>query len=130
MTRKLIVFIAGIVLSFAVAFAGVRLAWLLVVGDVDASEDKNAIVRWLLVQTFVVIPGMALIVGGFVGWLVPRASWWLGGVCLLPFFAYGYIRAQSRVQLLVSVACLLLSLAAAYLVSRSKQIQSWQEIER
>jgi hypothetical protein len=96
------------------------LAWLLIIGNVERSENKDPILRVMLFQTFGVIPVVAIIVGAFVGSLVPRSGWWLGGVTLLPLFIYGLVRGASGVEVLLAVQ-LLLALGAAFVVSRFKR---------
>ena len=85
MLRNLLVVLTGALLSYVFALAGSRLAWLLIIGNVENSDNKGALVRLMIVQTFVVIPGIAIMVGVFVGVLVQRSRWWLGGVTFLPF---------------------------------------------
>ena len=112
---------AGVLLSFALTFGGSWLTWLLLVGNF--SQNKEGLDRWMVLQSFVLIPGMAVVVGAFVSWLVPRASWWLGWISLLPLVVYGFIRGESRAEGLLSLACLSLGALAAFLVSRFKHAQ-------
>ena len=72
--------VAGVLLSFVLSVVGARLTWLLIIGNVDRSENKDAIVNWMLANTFVVGPAVAIIVGAFVGFIAQRSAWWLGGV--------------------------------------------------
>ena len=121
MFRNSIAVAAGVLLSLALSFAGSRLAWLLIVGNVDHSENKDAIVRWMLWQTFAVGPGVAIIVGAFVASIVRRSDWWLGGVAVLPLFIYGFIRGARGMEIVLSVAYFGLAFAAAFGVSRFKR---------
>lgn len=75
----------------------------------------------MIVQTFVVIPGIAIMVGVFVGVLVQRSRWWLGGVTFLPFTVYGFIRDHpAGAEVFLLFAYLALAIAAAFIVSRFK----------
>src|SRR5512132_1223436 len=121
MRRNLIAIIVGVFLSFALAFAAVRLAWLLIVGNVDRSENKDALVRLMLVQTFAVTPGVAIIVGAVVALIARRSGWWLGGAAVIPWFIYGLVRGAPGIEIVLSVVYIALAFAAAFIVSRFKQ---------
>ena len=121
MLRNLLVVLTGALLSYVFALAGSRLAWLLIIGNVENSDNKGALVRLMIVQTFVVIPGIAIMVGVFVGVLVQRSRWWLGGVTFLPFTVYGFIRDHpAGAEVFLLFAYLALAIAAAFIVSRFK----------
>jgi hypothetical protein len=123
MLRNSIAVVAGVLLSFALSFAGSRLAWLLIIGNVDYSENKDAIVRWMLWLTFGVGPGVAIIVGAFVGFVVRRSGWWFGGVAVVPIFIYGFIRGARGVEIVLSVVYVGLAFVAAFVVSRFKRLR-------
>ena len=113
--------VAGVLLSFALSVAGARLTWRLIIGNVGESENKHAIVNWMLANTFAVAPAVSIIVGGFVGFVVARSSWWLGGLAVLPLFIYGVIRGADRIESVLSVLYVALASAAAFVVSRFKR---------
>ena len=121
MIRNSIGVVAGVLLSFALSVAGARLTWLLIVGNVDRSENKGAIINWMLVNTFAVGPAVAIIVGAFVGFIAQRSAWWLGGVTVLPLFIYGDILVADRIEIGSSVVFVALAFAAAFVVSRFKR---------
>jgi len=121
MIRKSIAVVAGVLLSFALSIAGARLTWLLIIGNVDRSENKDAIVTWMLANTFAVAPAVSIIVGGFVGFVVARSAWWLGGLALLPLFIYGVIHGADRIEVGSSVVYVAFAFAAAFVVSRFKR---------
>lgn len=52
----------GIPLSFALAFAGARLAWLILIGATRNSSSKDALITLMLVQSLVVAPLVAVLV--------------------------------------------------------------------
>ena len=121
MLRNSIAVVASVLLSFALSFAGSRLAWLLIIGNVADSEDKDGIVRWMLWQTFAVVPGVAVVVGAFVASIVQRSGWWLGGIAVLPLFIYGFIRGARGIEIVLYVAYVGLGFAATFGVSRFKR---------
>ena len=120
MRRNSIAVVAGFLLSFALSIAGARLTWLLLIGNVDRSENKDAIVSWMLANTIAVGPAVAIIVGAFVSFIAQRSTWWLGGVAVLPLFIYGDIRVADRIEIGSSVVYVALAFAAAFVVSRFK----------
>jgi hypothetical protein len=121
--RDLIAVIAGAALSFALTLGGSVLAWLILVGNLAPGTNKDGLERWMVVQAFVIIPGAAVIVAVFVSWLAQRSRWWLGTISLLPLFAFGYIRGEARAEVLLSLVYLLLATAAAFILSRFKQVR-------
>jgi len=123
MLRNLIALIAGVVLSWFLSIGGARLSWLLIVGNVDRSESKHAIIRWLLWNTFVVAPVVAVLVGAFLGAVVRRTWWWLGGIALVPLNIYDLSRDAHTPDLVMSVGCVALALGGAFVVSRFKRPQ-------
>ena len=120
MVRNSIAVVASVFLSFALNVAGSRLAWLLIIGNVDRSENKDAIVRLTLWETFGVVPVVAVVVGAFVGFIVHRSAWWLGGVAVLPLFVYGVVRGAAGPEIVLSVVYVALAFASALVVSRFK----------
>ena len=113
--------VAGVLLSFVLSVVGARLTWLLIIGNVDRSENKDAIVNWMLANTFVVGPAVAIIVGAFVGFIAQRSAWWLGGIAVLPLFIYGDILVADRIEIGSSVVFVALAFATAFVVSRFKR---------
>ena len=75
MIRNSIGVVTGVVLSFVLNFVGSRLVWFLIIGNVERSENKDAIVRWMLWQTFGLLPAVATAVAAFVGFVVRRSAW-------------------------------------------------------
>ena len=120
MLRNLLIVVAGSVLSFVLAFAGSQAAWVFIVGG-GASTNKEAIVRFMLVQTFAVNPGTAIIVGVFIASLVQRSRWWLGGITLLPLAVDGLIQGAVGIESSFCLANIALATLAAFVVSRSKR---------
>ena len=121
MLRNSIAAVTGVLLSFALSVAGARITWLLIIGNVDRSENKDAIVNWMLANTFAVGPAVSIIVGGFVGFVASRSAWWLGGVAVFPLFIYGVIRGVDRIEIVLSVVYVGLAFAAAFVVWRFKR---------
>jgi len=121
MLRNSIAVVAGVFLSFTLNVAGSRLAWLLIIGNVDRSDNKDAIVRVMLWQTFFVVPAVSVVVGAVVASIVARSGWWLGGVATLPLFIYGFIRGAHGLETVLSVVYVGLAFAAAFVVSRFKR---------
>jgi hypothetical protein len=121
MLRNLIAISVGVVLSIALSLAGYRLVWLLIVGNVEHSANKDAIVRVMLWNMFVVVPAISVVVGGIVASIVRRSGWWLGGVAILPLFIYGFIRGAHGLEIVLSIVYMGLAFAAAFVVSRFKR---------
>ena len=111
----------GVVLSFVLSLIGSWLTRLWIIGNVDFSENKDAIVRLMLLQTFVLAPAVAIIVGAFVASIVQRPLWWLGGLSMLPLLVYGFVRGGSAIHIGLSGVYVLLALASAFLISRLKR---------
>ena len=118
MLRNVIAVVAGVITSFCLTVGGALLAWHLLVGDY--STNKDALERFMVIQAFVLIPGTAFLVAGFVSWVVRRDNWWLGSISLLPLFVYGYIRGGLGREFLLSVVFLMLATIAAFVISRFK----------
>jgi len=121
--RKFIAVIAGVLLHYVLIIAGSRLAWLLIVGNLDRTkiEYKDGVIRWMLWRTFAIDPAVAVVVGAFVACLVRRSHWWLGGMAVLPLLIYGDIRAADRIEIGASVVYVALAFAGAFVVSRFKR---------
>lgn len=124
MIRNSIGLVAGVLLSLPLRIAASRLAWLLIIGNVDYSENKHAIVRLMLWLTFAVDPAVAMVVGAFASLIAQRSAWWLGGVAVLPLFIYGAIRDPDRIEIGSSVVYVALAFASAFVVSRFKRRRS------
>jgi len=123
MFRNLVALTAGILLTFALTFAGAWLAWLLIVGSVGTRANPDAVVRLTLWQMFCVVPLMCVVVSSFVASVVRRSAWLLGGVAVLPMFVYGLIRGAHVVEIVLFLAYVGLALATAFGVSRFKRPQ-------
>ncbi|HXD30762.1 MAG TPA: hypothetical protein VN643_06585 [Pyrinomonadaceae bacterium] len=121
MLRNSIALVGGVLLSFALRLVGVRLAWIAIVGNVDYSENKHAIVRWLLWNMFAVAPAVAVVVGALVASIVRRSGWWLGGVAMLPLCIYELIGSVHTPDIVMSVAYIALAFGGAFVVSRFKR---------
>jgi len=120
MLRNFIGFVAGVLLSYVLIIAGARLGWLLIVGNVDSTDNKDAIVSVMLWNTLSVVP-VSVVVGAVVASIVARAGWWVGGVAVLPLIIHGLIRGADRVEIVFYVVSVALAFAAAFIVSRFKR---------
>lgn len=118
MLRNSITVVAGIVLSLALTFIGARLVWLIIVGNVAGSEDKDAIVRVFLWQMFLVAPAVSLITGCVVASIVRRPHWWLAGIAILPLYIYSFSRGAHSIEVVLFVAYIGLAFASGFIVSR------------
>ena len=123
MLRNFIRLIAGVLLHYLLLIASTRLAWLLIVGNVDRAkiEYKDSVIRWMLWRTFAIDPTVAVVVGAFVAFLVGRSYWWLGGVATLPLLIYVCIRGADWIEIGSSVVYMILAFGAAFVVSRFKR---------
>lgn len=124
MLRNSIGFVAGVLLSYVLIIGGARLAWLLIVGNVDSTDNKDAIVSIMLWQTLVVVPAVSVIVGGFVASIVTRSGWWLGGLATLPLFIHGFVSGVRSRELLLFAVYMGLAFATAFVVSRFKRTRT------
>jgi hypothetical protein len=117
--RNCIGLIAGVLLHYPLIIANSRLAWLLIVGDVDSTKInyKDAVIRWMLWRTFATDPAVAVVVGVLVAFLVRRSYWWLGGIATLPLLVYVCIRDADRIEIGSSVVYMILAFGAAFVVS-------------
>ena len=123
MRRNLVGLIGGVLLHYVLTIASSRLAWLLIVGNVDRAtiSYKDAVIRWMLWRTLALDPAVAVIVGVCVAGVVRRSYWWLGGVATLPLFIYSIIRSANRIEAGSYVVYIILAFAAALVVSRLKR---------
>jgi hypothetical protein len=121
--RNFIAFIGGVLLHYLLIIASSRLAWLLIVGNVDPTKAayKGAVVNWMLWRTFAVDPMVAVLVGGLVAFVARRSQWWLGGVATLPLLLYVCIRSADRIEIGSSVVYMILAFGAAFVVWRFKR---------
>ena len=91
----------------------------MLIGRTRSSSDKDALITLMLVQSLVMVPLVAVLVGVFVGLIAGRQSWKLAGVTLLPLLITSLIAANFYfVELLLSIGSLLLGIAAAYTTAR------------
>ena len=97
------------------------MAWIAIVGNVDRSENKHAIIRWLLWNMFAVAPAIAVFVGALVASIVRRSGWWLGGMAMLPLCIYELIGGPHAPDIVMSVAYIALAFTGAFVVSRFKR---------
>jgi hypothetical protein len=120
--RNLVAVVAGVILSAILNFLGWRLLWLLLIGDLQTNENRDAIVSAVSAQIFLVVPLTCLVVGGFVASIVRRPVWLLGGVAVLPIlFGYVFMLGAHRLGILLLIAYVLLTFTGAFVVSRFKQ---------
>ena len=126
MLRHFTGLIAGVLLHYPLIIAGSRLAWLLIVGDVDSSKInyKDAVIRWMLWRTFAIDPAVAVVVGALVAFLVARSYWWLGGIATLPLLVYVCTRDADRIEIGSSLVYMILAFGAAFVVSRIRRTRT------
>jgi len=124
--RNFIGLIAGVLLHYALIIAGSRLAWLLIVGDVDSSKInyKDAVIRWMLWRMFAIDPAVAVLVGALVAFIVARSYWWLGGIATLPLLIYVCTRDADRIEIGSSAVYMILAFGAAFVVSRIRRTRT------
>ena len=124
MLRNFIALITGIVLHYLLIITSSRLAWLLIVGNVDRTTAgyKSALVNWMLWRTLAIDPANAVVVGACVAFVARRAYWWLGGIATLPLLVYVYIRGGDDIG--PSVVYMVLAFGGAFLISRFRQTRA------
>ena len=121
MLRNFIGFVAGVLLSYVLIFVAWRVAWLFVVGNANQTDNKDAIVTLMVVQTAVIAPALSVVVGGVVASIVFRPRWWIGGIAVVPLIIHGLIRTGAyRPEIIFSIVCVVLAFAGAFVVSRFK----------
>jgi hypothetical protein len=119
--RNFIALIAGVLLHYLLIIASSRLAWFLIVGNVDRTKAayKGALINWMLWRTLAIDPAVAVVVGACVAFVARPAYWWLGGIATLPLLVYVYIRGGDDIG--PSVVYLVLAFVGAFLVSRFRR---------
>lgn len=120
MLRNLIALITGVLLSFLLTVLGGRLAFLIVVGNAEYTENKDSIVTLMLIHHLVLFPALSVVVGGAVAGITRRSSWWLGGVAVLPLLVYAFILNGGYRQVVPFIIYLGLAFIAAFVTSRFK----------
>lgn len=123
MLQDFIALISGVLLHYLLIIASSRLAWFLVVGNVDRATAgyKSAVINWMLWRTFAVDPTVAVLVGGFVAFVALRSQWWLGGIATLPLLLYVSIHSADRIEIGSSVVYMILAFGAAFVVWRFRR---------
>jgi hypothetical protein len=126
MQRDFFGLIAGIFLHYLLIIASSRLAWLLIVGNVDPAkiEYKDGVIRWMLWRTLAIDPAVAVVVGAFVAFVVGRSHWWFGGIATSPLMIYLWIRGADRIEIGSCVVYMILAFGAAFVVSRFKRTRT------
>ena len=109
----------GIPLSFALAFGGWRLSFL-IVGPSSTAAPMDAVGWRAALWAYVVAPMVFIVLAAAVALIVARSLWWLGGVTLLPLLIYGLTRPGGIFFIPLFVAYIALAFAAALLASRLK----------
>ena len=124
MLRNFIALITGVVLHYLLIIGSSRLAWLLIVGNVDRTTAgyKSALVNWMLWRTLAIDPAVAVVVGAYVAFVARRAYWWLGGIATLLLLAYVYIRGGDDIG--PSVVYMILAFGGAFLISRFRRTRA------
>ena len=123
MRRNFIGLVAGVVLHYILLIASSRLAWFLIVGNVDRNTAgyKSAVVNWMLWRTFAVDPAVAVVVAASVASVVRRSYWWVGGVATLPLLVYVSVHTADRIEIGSCVVYMMLAFGAALAVWRFKR---------
>ena len=109
----------GVPHSFALAFGGWRLSFL-IVGSSSTAAPMDAVERRVVLWAYLVAPMVFIILAAAVALIVARSLWWLGGVTLLPLFIYGLTRPGAIAFIPLLVGYIALAFAAALLASRLK----------
>jgi hypothetical protein len=122
--RNFIALIAGVLLHYLLIIASSRLAWFLIVGNVDRTKAayKDALINWMLWRTLAIDPAVAVVVGACVAFVARREYWWLGGIATLPLLVYVYVRGGDDIG--PSVVYMVLAFVAAFLVSRFRRLRA------
>jgi hypothetical protein len=124
--RDFIALISGVLVHYLLLIASSRLAWFLIVGNVDRATAgyKGALVNWMLWRTFAIDPMVAVLVGGFVAFVARRSQWWLGGIATLPLLLYVSVHSADRIEIGSSVVYMVLAFGAAFVVWRFRRSRS------
>jgi hypothetical protein len=124
MLRNCIAIVAGALLLFALSFAGTDLMGFLVLRNVGNLTDQQVLMRLTLLETLVVGPSVAVIVGASFASLVERRFWWLAGVVFVPGLIYGVltnIHDIGALEIVLFTGNIALACFAAFVISRFKQ---------
>ena len=125
---KLLVSLSAAILSFALLFGGAWLAAQIIVrSHYFGTNNKDQLISYFLIQSLLLLPGVAVVVGIFVGMFVHKGAWWLAGISLLPLLIYGLGRGEvSGAEIFLNIIYLMLGLISAFGVSRlrTRRVQS------
>lgn len=123
MLRNAVSVFAGVLLHYLLILASSRLAWHLIVSDIDSTTIgyKEGVVEWMLWRTLAIDPAAAVVVAVFVACVVQRSYWWLGGIATIPVIIYVCCSGVDRIEIGASAVYLILAFVAAFVVSRFKR---------
>ena len=124
---NLFIWAGGTILSFLLLFGGAWVAVQIIIrSHYFGTNNKDKLISFFLIQSFILLPGVAVVVGLIVGYLRQEA-WWLVGISLLPVLLYNLSKGEwSGGETMLNVVYLMLGLISAFAISRlqRRRVQS------
>ena len=118
-------FICGsaVILSFALLFGGAWLAAQIIIRNpYFGTNNKDQLISFFLIQSFILLPGVAAVVSMFLGYFLHRGTLWLVGMSLLPLLIYDLSKGEWRgAEIVLHVIYLMLGVLSAFAISKLRR---------
>ena len=119
---NLLIWACGTLLSFVLLFGGAWVAVQIIIHNhYFGTNNKDQLISFFLIQSIILLPGVAVVVGVLVGYLRHEA-WWLAGISLLPMLIYYLSKGEwSAGETVLNIIYLMLGLISAFGISRLRR---------
>jgi hypothetical protein len=123
LTRTFFVCGGVIVLSFALLFGGAWLAAQIIIRNpYFGTNNKDQLISFFLIQSFIILPGVAVVVGIVLGYFLHRGTLWLAGISLLPLLIYDLSKGEWRgADIVLNLIYLMLGVLSAFAISKLRR---------
>ncbi|HZE71287.1 MAG TPA: hypothetical protein VE135_17395 [Pyrinomonadaceae bacterium] len=120
---NLFVCAGGIILSFVIFLCG---AWVTLQiisrNPYFGTNNKDQLISFLLIRAFILLPGVAVVVGMFVGYFIQKGAWCWVVISLLPLLIYDLEKGQlSGMEIVLRIIYLTLGLISAVGISKLRR---------